>query len=235
MKMNLHDMSSTAEYIKSIFDMSQFDLVVLLFNFFIALVFLIVYYDIKIKDIFKEKKFMILLFLVYVVDFILECIFGNIIVIIPAVSFFAVHTIFLIKDKELLKTFENIGRSGSNDDFLNSSSIDAMNEIKFKMKKLGKTSNFNLIDILYIYDYISDYQRRKVIQTLIYEDPNGMVTYLQDHPAVSDEELKEAKAILNLITLQGRVLTKEEALLHIVDLQEKSANKSEKNKNEENT
>lgn len=212
--MDFNELSTIMDYVKNIFSFKDFDFIVLIFNFSIALIFLILYYDIKLKDIIKERRFMLLLVLVFFIDFLLECIFGNLMLIMPALAFFATHIIFMIKDKELFKSFDSLRNKESSDTKDN----DSLKEIQFKMSKLGKDSNFNIIDILYLYDYISDYQRRKVIQELIYEDSDEMVNYLNTHPTISNEELREARAIQNLIDIKSKILTKEEALLEIIDI-----------------
>lgn len=225
--MNFNDLSVVLEYIKNIFDKDNFDVMILAFNFFIALIFLILYYDIKIKDIVKERKFMLLLVLVWLVDFIMECVFGNIIAILPVISFFVIHIAFMLKNKELFKQFESLSKKkkkkgiGDKNGFSFEEEEDVF-ELNYKVNKLGKNTNFNIIDILYLYDYITDYQRRKVIQELIYDDVSTMAERLNTIPAVNDDELREATAILNVINLEGKLLTKEEALLHIMDISGKN-------------
>lgn len=225
--MDFEKMHTMIELSKHSLNPKEFDFIVMLFNFFIALIFLVLYYDIKIKDIIKERRFMLLLGIVLIVDFFLEITFGNILLLTPVISFFIVQITFMLKDKELFNVFNSFLKKNPDENQMEFE--DERAELEFKMTKLGKNNNFNLIDILYLYDYITDYQRRKVIQDLIYDDTDGMIEYLNTNPAVSDEELREAKAILNLINLQGKVLTKEEALLHIVDIANHSNIKNDDN------
>jgi uncharacterized protein with ATP-grasp and redox domains len=112
-------------------------------------------------------------------------------------------------------------------DFLNKTSKSAskeekteeeleLDDIHYKIKRLGKDSNFNIVDILYIYDYITEYQRRKLIQNLITENLDTMISYLLSQPIINDEELKEARAIQNLIEFENRLVTKDEAVSYLI-------------------
>lgn len=212
--MNIEELVPFFRTIKDILHLGNMNLYIIGINFCIICVLFSVYYDIKLRDIFKERKFLVLLALVYLVDFILENIIGNIPVAIPIISFFLVNIIFLLKDKELFNLFTpNANKLKKKDE----NSFNDSCDLDYKMNRLNKDDNFNLLDILYLYDYITEYQRRKVIQDMIYEDVETMVKHLTEYPAINTEELKEAKAILNLVELQGKIITKEEALMHLVN------------------
>lgn len=144
---------------------------------------------------------------------------GNIIVFLPVLSFFGINLLMFLKNKDAFKIFSR--NQDTNDNVNNTSSVPTSNrtqagingDISEKMEKLGKVSNFNILDVLFIYDYISDYQRRKVIQSLICESTDKMADKLLSIPTITEEELDEARAILNLIGLEGRIVTKEEAII----------------------
>lgn len=210
--MELEYIKEVCNFIKDIFNVKSFDVPILLFNLCIIFFISLLYYDVKIKNLFSETRLILLMTLVCLVDFIAECIIGNIIFIIPIVSFFLVQLFLLIKDKNLFDYFSPKKKKEKRD-----KENDEYNELNFKIKKLGKESGFDLLDILYIYDYITDYQRRKVIQNLIYDDIDDMIRFLNTHPTVSDEELMEARAILNLIELNGKIVTKQEATFYLLD------------------
>jgi len=84
----------------------------------------------------------------------------------------------------------------------------------------------NIIDILTLYDYISLNHRRKLYESAIFfPEPEDAVCDLLEMDVLTKEELEEAYAIKNLIKLEGRLVTKEEALVWILKCQDKNKNK----------
>lgn len=188
----------------------NFNFQVFSLNLVIILIVFIIFYDLKPKDIIKDRKYIVLLALMVLAEIVLEFFVGNIPAIIPIITFFLVNILFLLKDKELFNMFNTKNNSNS----------DLSKDVLDKIKKIGKkhANELNILDVLYIYDYITDYQRRRVMQDLIYENIDNMAEYLTERPAVTDEELKEARAILNIITINDKFITKEEAMLYLVKL-----------------
>lgn len=209
--MNIDDIFSLAEKFK-LLDLKHFDISILMINFLIITIIFVIYYDLKPKEIIRDKKYLTLIMLMFLVDTILEFFVGNIPAICSIITFFLVNILFMLKDKELFKLFNS---DKKNDTPSNTSGDD----INFKIKKLGKNSpnELNILDILYVYDYITGYQRRKVMKEMIYDDVNDMAEFLTKRPSVTEEELKEARAILNLISINGKVVTREEAMLYLID------------------
>lgn len=70
----------------------------------------------------------------------------------------------------------------------------------------------NIIDLLVVYNYISLNQRRRLFEeTLLISDPEKEIERLLEMPIITRDELDEIKAIRQLIKLEGRLVTKEEA------------------------
>jgi len=91
-------------------------------------------------------------------------------------------------------------------------------------------NQLNIIMILEMYGYISPNQKFKMITQSLFETPDEQVEKLLKMYVLDKEELDEARAILNLIRLNDRLISKEEALHCIADLR----NRQERNnKNEE--
>jgi len=88
-------------------------------------------------------------------------------------------------------------------------------------------NQLNIIMILEMYGYISPNQKFKMITQSLFETPEEQIDKLLKMYALEDYELEEAKAILNLIRLNNRLVTKEEALHCILEVKNKMA-KSEK-------
>jgi hypothetical protein len=77
--------------------------------------------------------------------------------------------------------------------------------------------NLNITNILELYGYISPNQKYKMISSSIFETPDEQVKKLLDMAALEESELKEATAILNLIRLKKRLVSKEEVLKYIIE------------------
>jgi hypothetical protein len=94
------------------------------------------------------------------------------------------------------------------------------NEFCTKFDKIDK-ENYDILDLLFAYEYISELQYKRVIQDSIFELPEDMVQKLLKMPVITENELKEARVIMNLMKLEGREITREEALRYIVTRGEK--------------
>lgn len=203
--------------LKDYIGLNNFDYTIFLINILIITFIFLSYYDIKLMDIYKDKHILMIYSIIVVLELGLELAVGPIPVVTGLLSFFSIHIIFFIKDR---KTFDSLNKN-------NNSNLE-LDDLHYRLKKIGKESNFNIIDILYIYDYITAYQRRKLLQTMISSDMDDMLNYLTERPVISQEELKEAKAIQNLIEFENRLVTKEEAVSYLIKQEEPNKNDNEK-------
>jgi len=87
----------------------------------------------------------------------------------------------------------------------------------------------DLVTILELYGYISPNQKYKMISSSIFDLPEEQIPKLLNMYVLTEEELKEAKVILNLIKLKGKLVTKQEALKYIFEkeLEEQKLKKEE--------
>lgn len=208
--MDLSNFYEFLEKIKESFISANTDYRLLFINIAVLIILMSMYYDIKVDDILIKAKYLTIFSISSVIIFLLHLFIGDIIIFIPLFVFFGLQMILKIKKFKFL-TEEN----EENDEELPSTNNipSTTDETLQKIKKLGKDNNFNIIDVLYIYDYISDYQRRKIIQSMICKNTDQMAEKFLTTYTISPEELDEAYAILNLIGLEGRIVTKEEAIM----------------------
>lgn len=93
-------------------------------------------------------------------------------------------------------------------------------ETNYKGRSLlskNQTSNFTLIDILYVYNYITESQKEKLKKSILYEDPNEIIDSLLSTYTINIEQLKEAKDILEEVKFRGKLISKDEALLILLN------------------
>lgn len=90
------------------------------------------------------------------------------------------------------------------------------NESKPKFEKINKDGNYDILDTLYAYGYISENHYKKVIEDSIFESPDEMVEKLTRMPVITKCDIKEARAIMNLMRLRDREITREEAVKYII-------------------
>lgn len=219
--MSLNNFYDLIEKLKDSYENSNMDYTIFGLNIVLLLIIFCFYYDIKVKELFTEKKFLALFAVNSCLMFILQLMVGNLALFLPVLSFFGVNLLMYIKSRETFRIFSRSQTTNEESDNTSSvpnstrlsSNTGISEDMTDKMSKLGKNTNFNILDVLFIYDYISDYQRRKVIQSLICESTDKMADKLLTIPTITEEELNEARAILNLIGLEGRIVTKEEAIM----------------------
>lgn len=223
--MNLNQFYDLLEKIRVTYESNTMNYEVLVLNLIVLTFVICMYYNITIKEIINEKRYIVITLVNIAITFLLQLFLGNIKIFPSLFSFFGINLVIFLKDKELFKIFSKTQQNNNNntnsDQQQKQNSISAKivnntainKDMNAKMIKLGKTSNFNIIDVLFLYDYISDYQRRKVIQLLLCESTDQMADTLLTTFILTEDELKEAKAILNLIGLEGRIVTKDEAIL----------------------
>lgn len=83
-------------------------------------------------------------------------------------------------------------------------------------------TSYDILDILYAYGYISEGHYKRVIEESIFEtDADEIVDRLLKMPVVTNEQVKEARVIMNLIRLYGRVVSREEAVRYMIEHEDK--------------
>lgn len=88
-------------------------------------------------------------------------------------------------------------------------------------ENITSLEQLNIIMILEMYGYISPNHKFKMITQSLFETPDEQVEKLLKMFVLDKNELDEARAILNLIKLNNRLITKEEALHCIVEIKNK--------------
>ena len=216
--MNVNEIYEFLERVKTAYINSNINYSLFIFDIAFLVILYCLFYDIKVLDIFRNRKHLVPFAINCCLTFLGHIGVGSIAVFVPTVCFFCTHLILNTKIGAIFKQIaperNNITPSQTNPSTtLGRDTTAKTGDIPHKLNKLGKDNNFNIIDVLFIYDYISDYQRRKIIQSLICENTENMANKLLTTYTITQDELKEAKAILNLISLEGRLVTKEEAIL----------------------
>jgi hypothetical protein len=95
---------------------------------------------------------------------------------------------------------------------------------KEKQKEISRNlnpDNIDLLSILFHYEYISKNQRDKLIEQCIFEDPKDLVDKLLTIYCLTQDELNEARVIMNLSKLRNRMVTRQEAINYILLKQRK--------------
>lgn len=94
----------------------------------------------------------------------------------------------------------------------------------------GMTINdLDIIKILELYGYISQNQRFKMVKNSLFETSDEQIQKLLTMYALDEKEYKEAKAILNLIKLNNRIVSKEEVIKFILEQEANNQNSSSSN------
>ena len=97
-----------------------------------------------------------------------------------------------------------------------------LNELERKFKK---TPNYSILEVLLYYGYISKLHKDFLESECIFESPDEMAVKLLERPILTETQLKEAKAIMNVIRREGKIMTREEALLLISKIEEERREK----------
>ena len=82
---------------------------------------------------------------------------------------------------------------------------------------LDKDGNYDILDTLFAYGYISKNHYQKILRQSLFETPDEMAKKLLEMRVLTDCELQEARAIMNLNRLENRHITKEEALKYLIE------------------
>lgn len=152
-----------------------------------------------------------------VVIFVLIWLFGQGSLVLAVVL--SVILSYYIQDKY----FKFLQDSSTEDD------VSHRQELQNLQKKFKKSPHFSILEVLLFYGYISPLQKDYVEIENIFETPDEMATKLLSLPALSEKQLREAKAIMNVIRREGKILTKQDALLLVSKIEER------RDKDEENS
>lgn len=105
--------------------------------------------------------------------------------------------------------YNNTGSAPIYDDMLDDNELPTVNSDYFDPN--------DIIDILFVYRYISQNQRSKLYDNnLISNNPDELVRQILNMQAVTDDELEEAIVIRNLIKKSHHLVTKEDALKELL-------------------
>ena len=85
-------------------------------------------------------------------------------------------------------------------------------ELKSKFKK---NPHYSILEVLLYYGYISKVQKETIEAENIFKTPDEMANELLDMPILTKEQLAEARGIMNVIRIEGKIITREEAIFHI--------------------
>ena len=92
-----------------------------------------------------------------------------------------------------------------------------LSDVRLNFEDIDKPDLNNIIDILLLYNYISANQRKKLYEEVMFlDEPEEEVERLLEMKVLSREELNEARAIKNLIKLEGKLVSKEDAVKWII-------------------
>ena len=88
-------------------------------------------------------------------------------------------------------------------------------ELKNKFKK---NPYYSILEVLLYYGYISTIQKETVEAENIFKTPDEMAREFLEKPILTEEQLDEAIGIMNVIRRENKILTREEALLLIMNM-----------------
>ena len=88
-------------------------------------------------------------------------------------------------------------------------------ELKNKFKD---NPYYSILEVLLYYGYISSIQKETVEAENIFKTPDDMAKEFLSKPILTEEQLDEAIGIMNVIRREGKILTREEALLLIMNM-----------------
>jgi len=88
-------------------------------------------------------------------------------------------------------------------------------ELKTKFKN---NPYYSILEVLLYYGYISSIQKETVESENIFKTPDEMAKEFLSKPILTEDQLDEAIGIMNVIRREGKILTREEALLLIMNM-----------------
>jgi hypothetical protein len=102
-------------------------------------------------------------------------------------------------------------------------------EVSRLQRKFKSTPNFSILEVLLHYGYISNMHKEYVEVSDIFSTPDELSQKFLQMPILTVQQLKEAKAIMNVIRREGRIVTKKEALVIIGQIQERKVQGNDEN------
>lgn len=96
------------------------------------------------------------------------------------------------------------------------------NELQRLKREFKDNPHYSILEVLLHYGYISPLQKEYVETENIFESPDEMAKRFLTMTVLTEEQLKEAKAIMNIIRMEHKILTKQDALLLISQMKERS-------------
>jgi len=123
------------------------------------------------------------------------------------------------EEKPSIENNVNVVINNNNDDEKESLLPSFYDPNNLKMPENTSYNQLNIVMILEMYGYISPNQKFKMITQSLFETPDEQVEKLLEMYVLDEKELKEARAILNLIKLNNRLISKEEALHCILEVE----------------
>ena len=118
---------------------------------------------------------------------------------------------------------------------------EAENDLKLRMElaelknKFKKNPYYSILEVLLYYGYISTIQKETVETENIFKTPEEMAREFLSKPILTVEQLDEAIGIMNVIRREGKILTREEALLLIMNMKKDDDSDKEKSGNKKHT
>lgn len=116
--------------------------------------------------------------------------------------------------------------------FIDTSSV-ADHDLKMRMEladlktKFKNNPYYSILEVLLYYGYISTIQKETVEAENIFKSPDDMAKEFLSKPILTKEQLDEAIGIMNVIRREGKILTREEALLLIMNMGKSSSDISD--------
>lgn len=91
-----------------------------------------------------------------------------------------------------------------------------------RLKKLFKEEPYySILEVLLYYGYISPLHKEFIESENIFNTPDEMAEKFLTMSVLTEEQLSEAKAIMNVIRREGKILTRQDALLIVAKLEER--------------
>ena len=104
-----------------------------------------------------------------------------------------------------------------------SENIKNQQELQRLKRKFKGNPYFSILEVLLYYDYISPLHKEYIETENIFDSPEQMAEKLLTLPVLTERQLDEAKAIMNVIRMEGQILTKQDALLLVAKFEERRA------------
>lgn len=164
---------------------------------------------IKKKDIdFVFLDFLVKCGIAFLVEFGIIWLYG------PRVTFLGIILGFLVALYFRNKVFNFIDSESSaqHDLAVRSELADLKNKFK-------KNPHYSILEVLLYYGYISKIQKEMVESANIFKTPDEMAKEFLTKTILTENQLAEAIGIMNVIRREGKILTREEALLLIMNME----------------